>query len=360
MSLFDLAPKDTRRALHGRDSELETLVRLIDHRRWSVILGPRMVGKTSLAKAGAAQSRRTGIYVNLWGAKGTLGLVNGLLHGINESQSLVKRLRAGLQRVKGVSVGGTGISFTPDSRPLRTVADIVNLLGEEAGQSVVILDEVQELAASSGALLKVLANVFNTHPNVVFVFTGSYFGLLRTLLQPSADSPLLGRPPARIQLEPFDRATSIGFLERGFAEFGLRTDRESLGQLVDRSLDGIPGWLTLYGSNVAVQGMSPASAERSTIHEGENVVRGELVHFLKPRDSAMFWTALRRLTVSTTWTELRDALSAERGSPVNDNSVGSVIRALRDANLVGEEHHQYAIRDPMVRAFVRETRRAPT
>jgi AAA+ ATPase superfamily predicted ATPase len=360
MPLFDLSPKDTRRALYGRDAELETLVRLIANGRWAVLLGPRMVGKTSLAKAATAQSRRPSVYVNLWGTKGTLGLLHGLLNGLNANQPLLKRLQGALRRVEGVSVGGAGITLSPRPRPLRTVADLVNVLGEEADESVVILDEVQELAAVSGALLNLLANIFHTHPKVTFVFTGSYFGVLRTLLEPPADSPMFGRSPARIQLEPFDRATSIGFLERGFKEYALPTDREAIGSVVDRSLDGIPGWLTLYGNNVAVGGMTPEAAERATVREAKRVARGELAHFLEPRDATTFWAALRKLTSTTSWTELRETLSASKGSPMNDHSVGSVIRALRDANLIAESDHQYFIRDPMIRAFVRESVRAPS
>jgi hypothetical protein len=37
-----------------------------------------------------------------------------------------------------------------------------------------------------------------------------------------------------------------------------------------------------------------------------------------------------------------------------------VIRALRDANLIAESNHQYLLRDPMVRAFVRDSRTAPS
>jgi AAA+ ATPase superfamily predicted ATPase len=360
MPLFDLTPKATARGLYGRGSELAALARLVENGRWAVVLGPRMVGKTSLGKAAAAQSRRSVVYVNLWGARGTPGLLNALLQGINSSKPLLQRVRGALRRVEGVTVGGAGISLSPRPRPLRTVLDLVNVIGEDAGDSVVILDEVQELAVVSGALLKLLANVFNTHPRVVFLLTGSYFGLLRTLLEPPADSPLFGRSPARIELEPFNRDTSIGFLEHGFQEYRLKPLRESLGVVVDRSLDGIPGWLALYGNNVTVHGMSPEKAEKATVREGKRVARSELTHFLEPRTSAMFWAALRRLTSTASWTELRDALSAERGAAVNDHSVGSVLRALRDAKLITESDHQYSLRDPMVRAFVRESRQAPS
>lgn len=360
MPLFDLTPKDTGRALYGRAAELEALVRLIENGRWAALLGPRMVGKTSLSKAATAQVRRPTVYVNLWGARGTQGLLNALLHGINSSRPLVNRLRGALRRVEGVTVGGAGLTLSPRPRPLRTVADLVNLLGQEAGRSVVILDEVQELANVSGALLKMLANVFNTHPKVVFVFTGSYFGLLRTLLDPPDDSPLVGRAPARIELGPFDKETSVGFLEHGFREYGVRVDRESIARVVNRSLDGIPGWLTLYGNNVAVQKMSGDAAERATVREGKTVARSELAHFLEPREPEAYWAALRQMTSPSSWTEVRDAIRARRGAFVNDNSAAKVVQALRGANLIEEAYHRYGIRDPMVRAFVRETAHPPS
>lgn len=359
MPLFDLTPKDSRNALYGRDAELGNLVRLLSEGRWCVILGPRMVGKTSLAKAAAAQSRQPTVYVNLWGARGTPGLLNAFLSGLNANRALLKRLRDSLGRVTGITVGGTGVTLSARPRPMGAVAELVNVIGEEAGRSVVILDEVQELAAASGALLRVLANVFNTHPKVVFLFTGSYFGILRTLLEPPADSPLFGRSPARIQLDPFDRATSLGFLEQGLREYGLRSDREALAAAVDRSLDGVPGWLTLFGNHVAVQRMALPDAEEATVREGRKVARSELAHFLEHRDRETYWHALRTLTSPASWGELRESLSLRRGGPVNDHTVGNVLRALRDAGLIVETERQYQLRDPMVRSCVRGASRPP-
>ena len=51
MALFDLGPKDSPEALFGRQREVAELTRLVRARRWVVVLGPRMVGKTSLVKA---------------------------------------------------------------------------------------------------------------------------------------------------------------------------------------------------------------------------------------------------------------------------------------------------------------------
>ncbi|MBS7637135.1 ATP-binding protein [Candidatus Bathyarchaeota archaeon] len=48
--LFDLNPKTSSKELFGRERELEELIRLVRARRWVAVLGPRMVGKTSLVK----------------------------------------------------------------------------------------------------------------------------------------------------------------------------------------------------------------------------------------------------------------------------------------------------------------------
>jgi hypothetical protein len=79
LSLFSLNPKEFPKELFGREKELDELVRLVKARRWIAILGPRMVGKTSLIKVANVKLEKTGvkaIYVNLWGARGTHGLLN--------------------------------------------------------------------------------------------------------------------------------------------------------------------------------------------------------------------------------------------------------------------------------------------
>jgi uncharacterized protein len=359
MALFDLGPKDSPEALFGRAAELVQLTRLVDAGRWTAVLGPRMVGKTSLAKAATRRGKRPVVYVNLWGARGTQGLLDAFVHGLNANPTLSDRLRHSFERVDGISIGPAGITLAPRERPLRTMWDLVNVIGEHSKRSVIILDEVQELAAISGALLKALANVFNTHPEVEFLFTGSYFGILHTLLEPTHDSPLFGRQPAMLRLNPFDVETSVAFLTQGFKEYRIRPSPQSLDAVVRRSLDGSPGWLTLYGNNVAVNRMSPELAERATLQDGKRVARIELAHFLERRTPGLYWDALRMLTSDATWTELRDALSARRGSRVNDNSVRNVIQTLLHANLIVEIEHRYAIGDPMLRAYIRENARPP-
>jgi AAA+ ATPase superfamily predicted ATPase len=50
MALFDLNPKDSRADFYGQRDKIDEIVRLLKHRSWVVVLGPRMVGKTSIIK----------------------------------------------------------------------------------------------------------------------------------------------------------------------------------------------------------------------------------------------------------------------------------------------------------------------
>lgn len=352
MPLFDLTPKDTPKDLFGRETEFAQLTRLISSGRWVAVLGPRMVGKTSLVKAACRSVDRPAVYVNLWGARGTLGFMNAFVHGINHSPSLLPRIRGALRRIEGVTLGPGGVAVSAPKRPLRTVWDLLEVIGSTGKRSVIALDEVQEVSASSRTILEVLANVFNTHPGVVFVFTGSRFGLLRSLLDPRGESPLIGRAPALVRLEPFDPSTSVRFLEAGFKEYRRTLPRSQLGAAVDRSLDGIPGWLALFGNHVAVGRMDPTAAEERTRAEGAKVAASELEHFLEGREAALHVAALRVLLTPTSWTELRARLSEVRGARVNDNTVRNLLLALKDAELIVQRADQYSVRDPMMRAFL--------
>ena len=105
--------------------------------------------------------------------------------------------------------------------------------------------------------------------------------------------------------------------------------------------------------------MADDDAERATVEEGKKVAQSELAHFMEHRDSATYWSAMRTLTFPATWGELRGALSARLATRVNDNTIRNILRALRDAGIVVEGAGQYAIGDPMTRAYVRESARPP-
>jgi len=359
MSLFDLAPKETPATLFGRTREVAELTRLVEARRWVVVLGPRMVGKTSLVKAVRNRLHRPGAYVNLWGVRSVQGLVEGLISGINESASLRTRLVRAARRVEGFSAGPAGLAVTAPRPPLRTAWNLLNLLGTETKDCLVILDEVQELSSNAGALLKLLGNVFNTRPNLVFVFTGSLVGLSRTLLEPTTTSPLYGRAPVALTLGPFDRPTSSQYLIQGALEAGVKLSEDDLTAALGGPLDGTPGWLTLYGNHVAVQRLSPGRALIETVREGKKAAEAELSQFLSSRDASLYWPALKAIATGASWGTIREYMGRSSGETVNDGKVQRVVGGLVSSYFVRQLDGRYELVDPMVRTYVLEATRPP-
>jgi len=56
-TLFDIPSKQDPKLLFGKESELTYLVKYLNEKRWTVLLGPRQVGKTSLVKCAIEKSR---------------------------------------------------------------------------------------------------------------------------------------------------------------------------------------------------------------------------------------------------------------------------------------------------------------
>jgi AAA+ ATPase superfamily predicted ATPase len=354
LPLFNLNPKESPKELFGREKELEELIDLIKAKRWVAVLGPRMVGKTSLLKVASTElekARTKVVYVNLWGAKGTNGLLRALARGLNDERSVLQKIKDVAQRIEGVSVGPGGISMSISKRPMVTVWDLLETIGNQAGDCVIELDETQELAAISGRLLRLLANIFNTHPNIVFVFTGSMFGLMKTLLEPASSSPLYGRSPAKLYLQPFEKEFATQFLKKGFEGYHLAIKDETTRDAVER-LDGVPGWLTLYGNNITIRKLTHQKALEETVSEGTKIVKDELEHFFEGRDKQAYLAALKAAAISARWTEIKGAVEIAKASIVNDATIYRIIENLKAAMLIQEKENVYKINDPMLRTLL--------
>jgi len=358
MSLFSLSPKESPKELFGREKEIEELTRLLTAKRWVALLGPRMVGKTSLIKATNAKLEKAGIktvYLNLWGTRGTQGLLSSLAEGINNQKTLLERVKATAGNIDGLSFGPAGISLSIVKKPMTTTKDLLASIGRQKDECIIELDEVQELYTISGQLLRILANLFNTYRNLTFVFTGSMFGLTKTLLEPESTSPLYGRPPAKMILQPFDSKTAHAFLSKGLHECRETEDEQKINESVD-VLDGIPGWLTLYGNNLAVRRLTHQDALRETLAEAGKIVNDEIEHFLQRRDRILYISVLKAAANSARWSEIKTAAEAAKGAAVNDSTVMNTIDNLKASMFLAERDKVYQVTDPVLRGLLRTSR----
>ncbi len=352
--LFDLHPKEQSGSIYGRDDDLAKITRHLSKRRWITILGPRMVGKTSLAKAAGSnlEKRKIAIlYLNLWGVKTIPAFLQGIVLALNDSTRLYPKLKKFLSRIEQIKVGPVGITIKDDAKPMSLASELFSVLGKHAGRIVVIMDEVQELSDVSAHLLRLLAKIFNTYPKITFCFTGSQSGLVKSLHFPGADSPLYGRSPAMLTIEPFDHQMAAGFLSSGFKEHRRRISEDQIKAVIAR-FGGIPGWLTFYGNNVVVSKMSHAKALRQTEKEAFVTAKQTLEHYLAGRNRPEHLLALRAIAIGARWSQVRRVLETHLGKKVNDGSLKNIIDALKASFLVRKRDKTYTIIDPVIQRLL--------
>ncbi|GBC72609.1 hypothetical protein HRbin03_00440 [archaeon HR03] len=318
--LFDLKPKERLKDLFGRESEYSELVRLVENGSWVAVLGKRMTGKTSLVKTLARE--RGGVYVNLLGARGL--------------DSVMERILS----ASGLRLEELALTLGPVNVKWSNAA--ANVL-EKIGDKPLVLDEVQDVA--SVHFLKILKNVWDTYGRLRLVFTGSYIGLMRNILEPSAGSPLYGRRPAVITLNPFSKEKSIEFLRKGFKQAGFTTRENELNEVVEQ-LNGYVGWLTYYGHFRCIQRKDHREALDSTLREGEKIILAELRNFLRNRKREHYIRVLKMVRYGARWSEIK----AETG--LNSKILADILKALRSAMLVDEEDGVYRISDLVTRRAV--------
>ncbi len=316
--LFKLAPKENRNELYDRERELEELHRLTKT-EWVIILGKRMTGKTSVLKT--FLNEVGGIYVNLMGVRSIRGLIEELLKHTG---------RVGLE-----------ISLPPILK-LSWTRLAVDVFSKLEGK-IIGLDEVQELPANY--FLKLLKKVWDTY-NVRIVFTGSMIGIIKKLLEPGAESPMYGRKPAVVELKPFTRSQSIDFLEKGFAECGIRVREEEIIETVEL-LDGYVGWLTYYGNYRCIRRLSHEKALQNVYAEGRKIMLEELNHFLENKKNKEKYIQLLK-NLPARWSELETKLN------VNSKILRQMLLNLENAFLVEKHGNTYVITDPILRKLVRE------
>lgn len=305
---------------------------------WVAVIGARMTGKTSLVRTFVGETRdKIALYVNLLGARGIQDFASRLSEALGGSRTISREISLKLP-------------FLEVTKYSAAVEGIFSQLRGLKKDLVVVLDEAQELYRVSGRFLKLLKLIHDTHPRVRFIFTGSMFGLMRTLLRPGVSSPMYGRKPARIDLKPFDERLSAEFLRKGFKEFEMSVGADELKEVVG-ALNGYVGWLTYYGNFRCVRKTSRERALEEVLSEGKKLIGTELRSFLQGRDKKAYLTTLRAAALGARWNEIKRVLEKRFGR-FNSKRVSDIVKVLEASMLVEKRGDLYIVPDPIMRRKV--------
>lgn len=270
--LFDIPPKHDPKFLYGRERELADLVRYIQEKRWTVLLGPRRVGKTSLAKCAIEKSGLDSITLD---ARENADFASNLFSSLaRQSSSLNVGANVGVPA--SVPLFSLGANFS--RQVLKQSLD--SLLNARRERTVILLDEAQWFS-DRRTLIMMLAHLYDYHYETVTpIITGSSVGVMKSILQPNHKSALFGRPIMQIDVKKWNPSVSLGFVTEGLRQYKLSLDNALLLKTLD-ILDGLPGWLTMFGYYYTAKPLDYEQALSKTLSEALKIVDDETANIGK-------------------------------------------------------------------------------
>jgi AAA+ ATPase superfamily predicted ATPase len=359
---FDPRPKTRREDLYNRDKELKALEKALSRRTpLTVVCGIRRLGKTSLIFV--ALREHPHVIIDLCGVNPNSreSLYRRIEASINiffsKNKNLWYALKDKLRHVSGVQVMGTGVALSWGEKRADLI-EIFRILEEH--DVILAFDEVQNLRGPMGKeLAEILAHLYD-YTNLRMILTGSEIGLLYDFLgvnNPKA--PLYGRYFTEIRLERFDRDTSLDFLRKGFQQVGIDADEDVLEYAWEK-LDGIVGWLVLFGVKCMETNVSKEVADK-VLKEASKLVLDEFKNFLSKHRPAeeRYVTVMAALAEGRrTWSELKNFLERREGRTLPDSTLSRILNALVKASFVEKvvegRNVYYRIADPVLKScFVR-------
>lgn len=287
------------------------MLRALEAGSWVSILGPRMVGKTSLTLAGANAFAKENNYkvilVDLRDTETFREATEKILGRL--PKSILDTLSEYLSEVSA-SVKGAGFSvkLKKSASAKRALSDALFKLRD----TILILDEVQSIHQGVSHFLKALGSVFNENHSLLIIFTGSYSGVVKKLFETTHRDSLFGRPPIDILLSPWKETVAEEFLRTGFDKLRIDYQEWEIRDAI-KQLGTLPGWLNLYGVKRYIE-KNHKKALKTTINEAVKEAEKELEHLLEGR-SPKAREVVKLLALGASWGDLiqtrisEDALS---------------------------------------------------
>ncbi|ASJ05164.1 AAA family ATPase [Thermococcus barossii] len=366
--LFDLQPKTRREDLYDREEKLREFEDALHlGEKLVLILGIRRLGKSSLLNVALSESNLPHAKIDVRSLYFTHGsipqemLAKRILGSLISSLPPSGKLRLGmieaLSSIKGLRLSGVHVEF--EKKPdLAEILERINSWAESEEKRVVIaFDEAQYLRLSGVQYDGLIAYAVDNLPALTFVLTGSEVGMLHDFLGlDNPKKPLFGRYAREITLERFSREQSIDFLERGFRELGIDVSPPELERAVDR-LDGIVGWLSMYGYLRGVRKLPEKDALNELFHRAEALVKEELSSLLSY--SRRYGLILKAVAMGNeTWSEIKEYLEFKAGR-INDAKFSLLLKNLVKYGYLDKGARGYSIPDPVVAEVVKKVKLTP-
>ncbi|MGB9729695.1 MAG: AAA family ATPase [Thermoprotei archaeon] len=370
--LFSLTPKSRKDEHFNFEEELEGLIKSLSLNPITIVVGMRRTGKTSLLKVALNECKYPYIYMDPRFSTApnyrdfAYLLKNSLQDFLNRHKSIQKRITDLLKNVKGVEIAVPGFSVDivwkgERKLELGELFTALDNLGKDIGKPIVFaIDEAQELRKITWISFdKLLAYTYDNLKNIRIVLTGSEIGLLYKFLNiENPNSPLYGRYIHIIKTRRLSHEESIEFLKKGFTELKINIPENTLLKVVE-NLDGIIGWLTIFGYTCYLNKDKCIENIDKIIDQAIEIAKQELTNLLNTRRSPRYKTLLKTLTTEKKWSEIKKLLELKEGRTINDKTIKELLQTLIDLSIIEKKDEKYIITDPILRKAIEKMQNPP-
>jgi AAA+ ATPase superfamily predicted ATPase len=303
--------------------------------RMIVVRGLRRTGKSSLLRVGLNKARIRFVMIDVreLTSLSRRSFEYKLLEELRTIKGLPGRI---MEKIEGVDAG-IRISFKKNDEGIWKLLKTI--------KPVVVVDEVQMLRGS-GVESFFAALYDNTDCKIVL--SGSEIGVLEAFIgKDRPDTPLFGRVYKEIKMQQLTAEKSSEFLLAGFSEMNMHIPDKML-ELALQELDGIIGWLAMFGN--CTLSTEPEKALTDAITKGAVLAYAEFESFLNARLLAKkrYISLIRLLaTRAMGWTELKHALQIELKESISDPQFTNYLDALLSYGFIVHVNDVYFIPDPL-------------
>ncbi|MDD5337436.1 MAG: ATP-binding protein [Candidatus ainarchaeum sp.] len=339
---FEIEPKSRKQDFFDYDYEYGQVKKALQRKEKIIaVVGVRRVGKTSLLNLVYNETKCLKLWLD---GRIVSEPKKELFAAIYETVKIGKPKIFGKIESLNVSAFGVGFGIKLSSESQTEIEKKIRT----AGQICVFIDEAQRMKAKE--LADVLSYFYDRFPQVSFIISGSEIGLVEEILgQTDAEHPLYGRDIAKVVMERLDRNRSAEYLKAGFGQLGMKIHKEEIEDAV-AELDGLIGWLTLYGYERGVKRSQNALAKTS--QNAARIAASELVHFFKKVKNKKLYISILRNTDGIGWDELRSRTGKTMGEQLNPNQFNFALEKLSAYSFVEKKDQKYHLSDPLLQKAI--------
>ncbi len=266
------------------------------------------------------------------------------------------KLSDALKHLRGISILGNEISFDwgKDGIDLPELfAEIDAWAGKEKKHFLMAFDEIQ-LVRGDKWIPQFFAHVADTYRNVTLILTGSECGMMFDFLDfDNPNAPLFGRDYVQIQMVNFTTQQAEDFLTKGFQQIGVEASPKVVSYAV-QNLDGIAGWLTLFGSRCQTKHSSSEALVDEVVFEAGKLAREEAVKLTAI--SKRYGLALNYLAGvgQAGWGQIKAGIEANEGHAITNAAASKILNTLVKVAFIQKIEEKYSITDPLMVKGIKE------